>query len=209
MKVEVTFEPPLVISNWGKKRSKNKFYPFDRVGFMLQEDIICPFCGKRLDYFYCHCKDWGEHFTHLQEWRGDVDHRSRLSYGLMGVRCRYVEPIANLTVNSLSRKKALELGPDFWDDATKYSNSWVNSVFMVSIGTYENGHIQFYCKNWFTKTVYLCEIDKELVPDKTSLVVSNRPEYRGNSSPVRKPGVSQTIATFDTWQDFCTALKES
>lgn len=205
MKVKVTFEPPLIISSWGKKKSQNKFYPFTSVGFMLQEDMVCPFCGKKLEYPHCYCKDWMEHFAHLQELLGDVDHRSRLSYGSMGVRCCYVEPIDNLTVNSLSRKKALELGPDFWDDAAKFSSSWGNSVFMVSPGTYENGHIQFYCKNWFTKTVYLCEIDKELKPDSICLVISDQPIYR--ASRAREPHLPKTVATFKTWNDLCVGLK--
>ena len=194
--------PPLIVSSWGKKKSQNKFYPFTNVGFMLQEDMICPFCGKSVEGLHCSCKDWEEHFAHLQEMLGDINHKSRLQYGLMGVRCAYAEPIANLTVRSLTRKKALELGADFWDDATKFSNSWANTVFMVSPGTYENGHIEFYCKNWFTKTVYLCEIDKELVPDSICLVISNQSRYRA-----REMKFPKTVATFKTWNDFCTGLK--
>lgn len=206
MKLEVAFEGPLIVSSWGKK-SGERFYPFKNVSFMLQEDTVCPFCGRKLTGLHCCCQDWNAHFARLQEKHGDTEHQSRLHYGIWDERVAYAEPIANLTVNSLTRKKAVELGPDFWDDAAKYDCKWVDAYFMISGGTYEDGHVQFYVKNVCTKTVYICEMKKELPLASISLtdfidrgVLCGR---RNLGSSIKK------LVTFDNWQAVCKALKEA
>ena len=204
MKVQVAFERPLIVSSWGKEHG-DRFYPFKNVSFMLQEDIVCPFCGRKLTGLHCCCEEWNAHFARLQEKYCDVEHRSRLQRGILGVRVAYAEPIANLTIDSLTRKKAVELGPDFWDDAARYSCKWVDSEFMVSSGTYENGSIKFYVKNLRTKTVYLCEEKKELKTDRISLAICNDVDLlygRRRLCPSYK-----TLVTFDSWQELCKALK--
>ena len=208
MKVQVALRTPHV--RFGGASGRGKLYPFTTVDFQPQEELVCPFCGKHLSHLYCDCKKFKQKFALLQEAKGDAQHNSYLSYGHFGSVLVYGEKIENLSVNSLKTAKILELGPDFWDDAISFPDTLTNQIYWVKPGIYEDGKIQFYCKNLATKKVYFCEVKKELEYRSISLTSTEKVTVSLNNNKIggyRFENRSHKWATFANWQEFCNELR--
>jgi len=191
----------------GEDADKRRFYPFTTVTFSPQEELVCPFCGKPLEDLSCSCEEFKRKLALLQEANGDKEHSSSLHYG---VKMEYNRKIEDLSVQSLSASKIKELASDFWDDMVLCISTFPKKKCWVSLGTYQDGKVQFYCKDFSTKKVYFCTIAIELKGPEIALTSFKEvfvPGYSGRIGDYRFDQKEHTYVSFDGWDGVCQALK--
>lgn len=206
-----------IIHFQGSEKGKDEcFYPFERITFNFEEVRICPFCGKELKHssYYCSCQEFKDAIQKLQESLMDKEHKLELHKPPFCVS-HYEAYVSEIACTPLSEKEISELGPDFWDTATRSNSSFGNKKsYLLSNATFDGKKVTFYCKDIGTKKVWQCEWSHEF--DNRHEAILFGEHYRkfvanpfGNPHAIgnyhEETGYDERIK-FSNWNQLCKML---
>lgn len=195
----------------GGQFCENEQFPFSRLCVQITETHHCPFCGKGTMLHLCDCEEFANKLAKLQHSVHDKSDKAKL----------HLHPYENLLSQSkatsaciepLTSQEIGELGPDLWDDAEKVIDIKTNRSFYVVNPIYEEGTINFICKDLQSKTIYRCFITGYGYQNHKIYLGILYDEYvcRGDSSLIgnySKEPRCKDLLVFDDWNAFCEKIK--
>jgi len=213
--VRINLMPPFVRCPSKEKKQEHKIlHPYQSVRAIISESYICPFCGNIIKDFHCNCEEFQTAFKKLQEFQKDNSHKSELHYSPFHESLGYEKDIKSISLKELSKKDIEKLGPDIWDCATKFTDHFCESSYLVTAGEYVDNTVSFICKDIKTKKVYLCTMNdinfsglnirlgvwcEKTVSDGAFDGEMRCGNYHFESG-------YEDIVTFENWEQFCKIL---
>lgn len=194
--------------SYEKEHNAGTFFPFTMVEVSIEEECLCPFCGKPMENFSCKCEEFQAKIKKLKTSLGDTQQKSVLHRSIFDCLAVTERPIACVKYEEVEN-----LGTDFWDYSTPFFDNLTKRGFLVSNASYdENEHtILFYCKDLKSKVVYLCKMDNIVYePKKVYFGILEEKTISDGGNTLGNYHFEDEWVDFgeyESWQAFCDMIK--
>ena len=197
-----------------EKDNEQVSFPFKGISITPSEIHICPFCGKTVSDLSCDCEEFRNALTKLQNSFCDEKHESSLLNDpkRFPITCAKVFKASDFTINELTKDQIADLGFDYWDDASKFTDQVSDVSFFVTDAVLENESLVFSLKNLKTKKVYKFMTDK-IDYENVKIVLGiyfRKTVSDGHSNRLGNYHFVddyKILGKFESWDDVCSALK--
>lgn len=200
------------VRRFSEKGSEEPLFPYKYVNIQVNELCFCPFCGEKINGYYCDCGAFEEALVKLQESHQDKSHESEFHKPCIKFVLR--KPISEFQIKELSEDEIMKCGLDLWDNAVRHSDAFTEKSFLTTEAKWSVKDLFFLCKDLSSKKVYRLSTDNFDYTDKeislgtfnTCHVPRNgRKDLIGNYS-IEHRWID--IVKFKNWNDVCEVLKK-
>ena len=186
--------------------------PYKEVVITIDEQHVCPFCGKPVDDFHCECRKFKSAFAKLQESCSDEKHKSRLHATPLNMKMSFSKSISDFKITPLTKEEILQKGLDLWDFAIRHTDRFSDRSYLVSPAVRDGNKLSFLCKDLLSKKVCQLEIDMIDYKDKTVyLGIYGQRTVSGRSGRIGDYRIEyywNDLKEFEDWNDVCKVLKK-
>lgn len=202
--------PP--IRNLSNKDNGKFLYPYKGVIITVNEQHVCPFCGKPVDDFHCECRKFKSAFARLQDSCSDEKHESRLHSSPLNIKMSFSKSISDFKITPLTKEEILQKGLDLWDFAIRHTDRFTDRSYLVTPAVQDGNKLSFLCKDLLSKKVCQLEVDMLEYEDKVIyLGIHGQRTVSGHSRKIgdyRFECYWNDLKEFKDWNELCETLKK-
>jgi len=199
--------------SFSSKDNGTLLYPYKNIEITTEETYYCPFCGNKINYLSCNCKEFKKALKQLQDSLEDSKHKTSFHHPEFNHSPGIIKPISEFEVKELTKEEILSFGLDLWDSNIRYPDNFSDKEYMVS-SIYEDSDNKFFflCKDLKTKIVYKLRTEKpEHTNKKIILGVYAKRTISGDKERLgsyRIESYLKKFKEFNDWKEVCETLKK-